>query len=61
VLAAVGKGEMPGGRAAALLHERSPLPAQLTAPSSGLFLERVFYQGDDRRENIRTLGAWISR
>jgi len=26
-----------------------PAPAQLTAPASGLFLERVFYQGDQRQ------------
>jgi tRNA pseudouridine38-40 synthase len=61
VLVEVGKGEMDCGRAAALLHERSPLPARLTAPSSGLFLERVFYEGDDRNENLRTLGRWITR
>jgi hypothetical protein len=26
----------------------SDLPARLTAPASGLFLERVFYEGDRR-------------
>src|SRR5687768_7642153 len=26
-----------------------PTPAELTAPASGLFLERVFYEGDPRR------------
>ena len=25
------------------------MPARVTAPASGLFLERVFYAGDDRR------------
>jgi hypothetical protein len=26
----------------------SAMPARVTAPASGLFLERVFYQGDER-------------
>ena len=34
--------------AAALLSERSELPARLTAPASGLFLERVRYEGDPK-------------
>jgi hypothetical protein len=29
------------------LHQGSEAPARLTAPASGLFLERVFYEGDD--------------
>jgi tRNA pseudouridine38-40 synthase len=28
------------------LHEESDAPARLTAPPSGLFLERVLYEGD---------------
>ena len=31
-----------------LLDRDSDLPARLTAPPSGLFLERVFYEGDAR-------------
>ena len=27
---------------------RSELPARLTAPAAGLFLERVYYEGDAR-------------
>lgn len=30
-------------------HGPRPTPAELTAPSSGLFLERVFYEGDGRQ------------
>ena len=30
-----------------------PTPAELTAPSSGLFLERVFYEGDGRQWPLR--------
>ena len=47
VLAAVGKGEIPPGQVGPLLEAqkgRSEEPARLTAPASGLFLERVFYE-----------------
>ena len=47
VLAAVGRGEFPAKDVATLLESRSDLPAKLTAPASGLFLECVFYRGDD--------------
>jgi tRNA pseudouridine38-40 synthase len=43
VLAAVGRKDLPPGDVARLLLSPSDLPARLTAPSSGLFLERVFY------------------
>lgn len=48
VVAAVGRGELPAERGAAFLNETSEAPARLTAPASGLFLERVFYKGDPR-------------
>jgi tRNA pseudouridine38-40 synthase len=48
VLVAVGKGELEAGEAAGLLGSASALPARLTAPASGLFLERVYYPGDRR-------------
>jgi len=48
VLVAVGRGEMTPPQAAALLTESSAAPARLTAPASGLFLERVYYDGDRR-------------
>jgi tRNA pseudouridine38-40 synthase len=48
VLAEVGRGRLTTDRAAALLLEPSPLPARLTAPAAGLFLERVYYPGDPR-------------
>jgi tRNA pseudouridine38-40 synthase len=48
VLVAVGKGELPEGEAAALLSSASDVPARLTAPASGLFLERVYYAGEPR-------------
>jgi tRNA pseudouridine38-40 synthase len=48
VLVEVGRGEMSGEEAAVMLLERSDAPARLTAPASGLFLERVYYEGDQR-------------
>jgi len=46
VLVAVGRRELRVEAVARLLEERSDVPATLTAPPSGLFLERVFYRGD---------------
>ncbi len=46
VLAAVGRGELTAADAAGFLEERSSVPATLTAPASGLFLEGVYYRGD---------------
>lgn len=48
VLAAVGRGDLEERAAVDLLAEHSDVPARLTAPASGLFLSRVFYQGDRR-------------
>ena len=35
------------------LREESGTPARLTAPASGLFLERVYYRGEERRPPLR--------
>jgi tRNA pseudouridine38-40 synthase len=48
VLVEAGRGELDPRSAASFLIERSDVPARLTAPASGLFLERVFYKGDAR-------------
>jgi tRNA pseudouridine38-40 synthase len=53
VLVAVGTGEMTSVKAQALLREPSPVVARLTAPASGLFLERVFYEGEPRDTPVR--------
>src|SRR5262245_23315926 len=55
VLAAVGRGELSADRAAAFLDERSELPATLTAPASGLFLEGVYYRSDDGPGPLRAV------
>ena len=46
VLAAVGRGDLTVERATGFLDERSGIPATLTAPASGLFLESVMYAGE---------------
>ena len=53
VLVEVGRGRLAPDEAAALLGSRSDRVARLTAPASGLFLERVYYQGDARDAPIR--------
>lgn len=44
VLAEVGRGGLDPERVPQLLTSSSDLPPKLTAPASGLFLERVFYE-----------------
>jgi tRNA pseudouridine38-40 synthase len=53
VLAEVGRGAMAPHEVARLLREPSEAPAALTAPPSGLFLERVFYEGDEKDRPLR--------
>ncbi len=48
VLVEVGRGALAPDEVDGLLRSPSPLPARVTAPASGLFLERVFYAGDRR-------------
>jgi len=48
VLVAVGRGDLAVNEAVTLLSQTSDLPARLTAPAAGLFLERVYYPGDRR-------------
>jgi tRNA pseudouridine38-40 synthase len=48
VLVAVGRRELRPPDVARLLHEASGESAALAAPASGLFLERVYYPGDNR-------------
>jgi tRNA pseudouridine38-40 synthase len=52
VLAEVGRGKLKEKDVARFLREASGVPASLTAPPSGLFLERVFYEGDRRDQPL---------
>ncbi|MBI3403230.1 MAG: tRNA pseudouridine(38-40) synthase TruA [Acidobacteria bacterium] len=53
VLAEIGRGAAEPGVAAQWLSESSPAVTRLTAPPSGLFLERVYYRGDRRDVPLR--------
>ncbi len=46
VIVEVGRGGLTTDEAVAMLSTDSDLPARLTAPASGLFLEQVRYEGD---------------
>jgi tRNA pseudouridine38-40 synthase len=46
VLVEIGRGGLEVGAAATFLAESSAAPARLTAPGSGLFLDRVYYKTD---------------
>ena len=54
VLVEIGRGGLSETDALAMLSERSELPARLTAPASGLFLERVYYEGDARDTPVQS-------
>src|SRR6266545_3876845 len=48
VLVEIGRGGLAPDAAAIFMRESSEAPARLTAPPSGLFLERVYYRNDPR-------------
>jgi tRNA pseudouridine38-40 synthase len=53
VMVEVARGGLPLADVSRFLRETSGRPAALTAPASGLFLERVYYEGDRRRPPLR--------
>jgi len=53
VMVEAGRGGITPEQAAAFLREESAAPAKLTAPASGLFLERVYYQEERKRPPLR--------
>jgi tRNA pseudouridine38-40 synthase len=55
VMVDVGTGGTTLDQAASFLTEDSSVPARLTAPASGLFLERVYYRHESRRPALRGL------
>ena len=59
VMVEVGRGGATPDDAERFLHENSGAPARLTAPASGLFLERVYYKGDQRRPPLRGLSGGL--
>ena len=61
VLAEVGRGKLTVEHAASFFDRSSDLPAKLTAPPSGLFLERVYYRGDKKLESLEPVMTIDSR
>jgi len=55
VLVEIGHGKLDPAAAARFLSETSDVPARLTAPPSGLFLERVYYRHDPRTTALRAI------
>jgi tRNA pseudouridine38-40 synthase len=53
VLVEVGRGVLPLDAVAGFLIAESDIPAKLTAPASGLFLERVYYSDREPRPPLR--------
>jgi tRNA pseudouridine38-40 synthase len=54
VIVEVGRGGLSVDDATAMLSTQSAIAARLTAPAAGLFLERVYYEGDPRDTPIRS-------
>ena len=52
VLVEAGRGGLEAAQVADLVASDSTLPPKLTAPASGLFLERVFYDSDERPQRL---------
>jgi tRNA pseudouridine38-40 synthase len=57
VLVAIGRGEITPRELDRFMREPSGVPARLTAPPSGLFLERVTYPGDPPRPDAAPMLA----
>jgi tRNA pseudouridine38-40 synthase len=55
VLIEIGRGTLEPAAAGRFLSESSPAPARLTAPPSGLFLDRVYYSRDPRPTPLRPI------
>jgi tRNA pseudouridine38-40 synthase len=47
VLVEVGRGKLTPSEVATFFRLKTDIPAKLTAPPSGLFLERVYYKDEE--------------
>jgi tRNA pseudouridine38-40 synthase len=64
VVAEIGRGGLALADVARFLEEGSEVPAQLTAPPSGLFLEQVLYEGEAFDRPLRSavgVTTWVPR
>ncbi len=55
VLVEIGRGNMKEKDLVFFLNNHSKEPARFTAPPSGLYLEKIFYEGDEKRFTNRPL------
>ncbi len=55
VLVEIGRGGLDVSVVGDLMRDESSVPARLTAPPSGLFLQRVYYRNDRRDSSIRAI------
>jgi tRNA pseudouridine38-40 synthase len=61
VIAEVGRGKLTVRQVESFFSIKSDIPAKLTAPPSGLFLERVYYPGDKKISaivSVINIGGW---
>jgi tRNA pseudouridine38-40 synthase len=61
VLVEIGRGELPADAVRTMLAAGSAAPARATAPPSGLFLEKVYYEGDVQGTPPRAVTPLASR
>ncbi len=53
VIVEAGRGRLRGEEVPRLFNSGTDIPAKLTAPPSGLFLEKVYYAGEQRRRELQ--------
>ncbi len=53
VIAEVGRGKLTPNELTTFFVQKSDKPARLTAPPSGLFLERVYYEGEKPEKDLK--------
>lgn len=61
VLVEVGRGTLQPSHVRKFFQKKSDEPAKLTAPPSGLFLERVYYKGEQRSLSIAPILPVLSK
>lgn len=60
VLVEVGKGKLPVMQVSSFFSQHSEIPAKLTAPGSGLFLDRVYYNNEIPKRGLVIMQSILS-
>jgi tRNA pseudouridine38-40 synthase len=55
VIVEAGRGNLSADDISRMFEARSDIPAKVAAPASGLFLERVYYEGEERIRRVTPL------